>query len=280
MRKPRIKTGEGVARGLPLPTLGIATAAAVVVIGVPAALALTHSSTKGHAAGSSAPFSLKASPSSRSIAPGHGTTYRIAIHRRKGFGGAVKLRLSSGLPAGAHAKLSPSSTRGSGSTLSVTTTSSANGGRFPLHLLATNGKTRVSLTAVLTIVVTIPRTAPFAMGGDVGDLAPGVPGPVDLSITNPKPQTLVITGLSMSIQSLEAPRATAALPCGTADFSLQQFSGFYPIVVPGSSTRKLSQLDIPVSQWPAVVLLNRPVDQDGCSGASLTLAYTGAGSFL
>lgn len=280
MRKPRIKTGEGVARGLPAPTLGIATAAAVVVVGVPAALALNAFKTTGHAAQAPRPFTLTRSPSSRAIAPGHGTTYRIAIRRRKGFHGSVRLGLSGGLPTGASARFAPSHTRGSASTLSITTTSGVRDGRFRLHVVATSGRTRETLEAMLTIAVPVAPTAPFAIGGSVRDLAPGVPGRVDLSITDPKALPLLISSLSISLQRLEAPNATGSLPCTIADFSIQQFSGSYPLWVPGSSTRTLAQLGIPSSEWPQVVLLNRPSNQNGCSNASLTLGYTGDGYFV
>jgi hypothetical protein len=98
-------------------------------------------------------------------------------------------------------------------------------------------------------------------------------------LTNPSAQNLGITGLSVGIQQITAPSATAALPCTSGDFSIRQFSGSFPLVIPASRTRTLAQLGIPAAQWPQVTVLNRPVDQDGCKGASLTLTYTGRGLY-
>ena len=40
--------------------------------------------------------------------------------------------------------------------------------------------------------------------------------------------------------------------------------------------RSLAELGVPSSQWPEVGVIDRPTDQDGCQGASLSLNYSAA----
>src|SRR5216683_5092098 len=69
-------------------------------------------------------FSVAATPSSRTIPPGTGTSYSASVTPSNGFSGNVTFSVS-GLPSGATATFSPSSVTGSGSsTLSVNTSSS------------------------------------------------------------------------------------------------------------------------------------------------------------
>lgn len=115
----------------------------------------------------------------------------------------------------------------------------------------------------------------FSISGDVADpLEPGVPGPIDVTITNPGPSPLALSGLTVTISALTAPQASNALPCTLADFAVQQYSGPYPLLIPASSTRSLEALGLPVPDWPQVTLVDQPHNQDGCQRASLTLLYT------
>ena len=59
------------------------------------------------------------------------------------------------------------------------------------------------------------------------------------------------------------------------DSPIQQFAGAYPFKLAASRTRSLTDLGFPQSQWPQVGMVNRPVNQDGCKGATVTLKYTG-----
>lgn len=62
--------------------------------------------------------------------------------------------------------------------------------------------------------------------------------------------------------------------CTAADFALTQFSGAYPFYVPQGAS-SLSSLGFASGTWPKLTLINRPVNQDGCKGASINLSYTG-----
>src|SRR5207253_10935970 len=69
-------------------------------------------------------FSLSASPASRTVAQGGGTSFTATVTAGTGFSGIVSLSVN-GLPAGASASFNPASISTSGSsTLSVSTSSS------------------------------------------------------------------------------------------------------------------------------------------------------------
>ncbi len=117
----------------------------------------------------------------------------------------------------------------------------------------------------------------FAISGSVRDLQPGAPVPLDVAVANPNRATLLLTALNVRVKALRAAGATTARPCTLADFWVGQFSGTYPIAVPPAGTSTLASLSIASSLWPRVLMLDRAVNQDGCMGASLSLAYGGAG---
>jgi len=102
-------------------------------------------------------FSLAASPSSRTIVQGAGTTYTATVTASTGFSGTVSLSVS-GLPAGASASFSPASISTSGSSsLSVSTSATTPPGSYPLTVTATSG------TVVHTAGVTLVVSADFAV---------------------------------------------------------------------------------------------------------------------
>jgi hypothetical protein len=75
---------------------------------------------------------------------------------------------------------------------------------------------------------------------------------------------------------VEAPRATGALPCTAGDFTVVQFAGAYPLRVGPQATVHLSDLGVAAARGPQLRMLDRPVNQDGCQGATVTLSYSGA----
>ncbi len=95
-------------------------------------------------------FTLSASPSSRRIRRGRGTTYSISIARSGGFTGPVTLSLS-GAPSGVTGSFSPNPAAGSSSTLSISTSRSAARGTFTLTVGGVNGALSDSTTVSLQI---------------------------------------------------------------------------------------------------------------------------------
>lgn len=99
-------------------------------------------------------FSISATPSSRTIVQGTGTTCSVSVTALNGFNGSVALS-ASGLPSGATATFNPTTTNGSGSsTLTISTLSSTLAGSYPINITGTSGS--ISHTAGVTLVVTGP----------------------------------------------------------------------------------------------------------------------------
>jgi hypothetical protein len=118
---------------------------------------------------------------------------------------------------------------------------------------------------------------PFTIGGiSSRTLYPGgSTASIDLSLTNPNSVTIYITSLTVSLASITKPNANPTHPCSAADFSLTQYTGSFPITLP-PGTKTLSQLGHATSELPSITMLNRPVNQDGCKGATLTFTYAGS----
>jgi hypothetical protein len=96
-------------------------------------------------------FSLSATPSSQTVAPGSSASYTATVTPANGFTGTVGLTVT-GLPSGATATFSPPSITSSGSsTLNVTTTTSTPAGTYALAITGTSGP--LSRTVNVTLVV-------------------------------------------------------------------------------------------------------------------------------
>ncbi|MDA0166163.1 S8 family serine peptidase [Solirubrobacter ginsenosidimutans] len=100
-------------------------------------------------------FSLAATPSSRSAAPGATVGYIVSVGAKNGFAGSVALSLSGLTAAQASWTFTPASIVGSGtSQLTLTTVSALAPGTYPLTITGVSGALRH--TAAVTLVVTAP----------------------------------------------------------------------------------------------------------------------------
>ncbi|MHB1539275.1 MAG: hypothetical protein ACYCYN_12410, partial [Solirubrobacteraceae bacterium] len=119
------------------------------------------------------------------------------------------------------------------------------------------------------------RARTMRISGDVtAALYPGgAPRPIDLTLHDPYGYALVVERLSVSIRSVSAPRTSASLPCGAADFRTGEYTGRALTTRPGSHT--LEQDHVPVRLWPTIAMVDLASNQDGCGGAVLHLAYHG-----
>jgi|ERR1035437_5963447 hypothetical protein len=119
----------------------------------------------------------------------------------------------------------------------------------------------------------------FTIEGDAAEpISPGVMAPLDLAFTNPHDVPMLVTGLSVRVRGVSAPNAEHAHPCTLDDFTVDQVSSGIKITLAARATSTLSSLGLPRATWPAVGMLERSVDQDGCKGASLTLGYAASGT--
>jgi hypothetical protein len=120
---------------------------------------------------------------------------------------------------------------------------------------------------------------PFTIAGDAAEPnSPGVMVPLDLEFMNPHDAALSVTDLSVTVRDVSAPNADNLHPCTAGDFAVAQVSSSLAITVAGRATSTLTSLGVPRASWPQVAMIDRPVNQDGCKGASLALAYTASGT--
>jgi hypothetical protein len=181
------------------------------------------------------------------------------------------------LPPGLTATFGRRATRLLATALTVHTSAATAPGTYRLHLRAglrgTGDHLRRAWITVTLTVTAAQQDAVTIAGSPARRLMPGAVVPIDLLLTNAHASRLVVASMSARIQGLSAPNADAAHPCTTADFAVSQFSGSYGFALAPSSTRSLAELGIAPDQWPAVTMLDRPINQDGCRGATITLAY-------
>ena len=225
-------------------------------------------------------LSMSATPASVTMGPGSTAVYALQLTRTS-IAGEATLGVYGGLPAGATWSFSPNPTAGSSATLQVTTPSTTRDEAYTLYLVASGkdagGAIRYADASVQLVIST--HGTPFTIAGNLtGQLAPGTALPLQLSVSNPNKKALSVNNLSVTLHDVA--RTAFAVshnqPCSTSDYLVTQYVGPYPLQVPGSTTMTLAQLGVPASQWPQITFLDRPVNQDGCKGATLTLAYAGS----
>lgn len=120
--------------------------------------------------GSSADFSISASPAALSVAPGSSGSATVSTAVSGGFNNAVSLS-ASGAPAGVTVSFSPTSIAAPGSsTLTLAVASSTATGTYPITVTGSGGSSTHSTTVSLT--VTAPSASPLANGGfETGSLS-------------------------------------------------------------------------------------------------------------
>jgi PKD repeat protein len=153
-----------------------------------------------------ADFSLSATTTSGTVAPGASAAYTATVTPSSGFTGAVTFSIT-GLPLNATASFSPPSVVGSGSTaVTVSTSASTPAGTYPLTIRGTSGG--VTRTAAVTLVVT-----------QVGDFTISV-SPDSGTVQNGSNATYTVSIGALSGFSSTVALSTGALPkFVTASFS-------------------------------------------------------------
>lgn len=224
---------------------------------------------------------IQVNPSSRTVDRGDPASYSVSLTSTNGFSGTVTPTVS-GLPASTTAAFAPTSVAlGSGKTATVTltvaTSATTPDGKADLTIATAAGASQADAVVVQLIVQSSNKT--FSISGNLGSqLTPGSTLPLNLSISNPNNKSLALTSLSVSITGVtRTPAAVAAaLPCTAADYVVTNYAGSYPLTVPvGPSS--LESLHIDSALWPKIAMLDTSLNQDGCKGATLQLAYSGAG---
>lgn len=121
-------------------------------------------------------------------------------------------------------------------------------------------------------------SAPFAIDGDLGEsIRPGTQIALDLTISNPHDRVLIVTDLRVTVASVHAPNSSATLPCSVDDFVVAQVPTTFEATVDATASSTLGELGIPAAHWPLIGMPDSSSNQDGCKGATMTLAYTATG---
>jgi PKD repeat protein len=138
-------------------------------------------------------FSLSATPASRSIPPGGGTSYTATVTPGAGFSGTVSFSLS-GLPSGATASFNPGAVTSSGSTtLSVSTSGATPAGSYTLAIAGTSGSLTHTINVTLVVngdfsITVTPASLTVGRGASGSytvtiAAGPGFSGTVNLSVS-------------------------------------------------------------------------------------------------
>jgi len=165
-------------------------------------------------------FALAASPASRSIAAGTGTSYDLTVAPLSGFTADVTLSLT-GLPANVGtAALTPTTIHGSGtSTLSLSTATTAPAGSY--QLIVTGTSSAITHTAAVTLTV-LPRD--FTLGAS----------PASVTVTRTQTATYTISASAVNGFTGQVALKLTGQPTGTTT----TWTG-NPITVPGTATVKV-----------------------------------------
>jgi hypothetical protein len=269
---------------------GLAAAAyGLVVITAPSSRH-TPAPATAHAPGATARLALRVIVSHHSVTLGGTVTYRVQIVRSchpvrlcgrltRYHAARVWLRLVKLVPTGLTARFTRPVTRAHTTALVLGATTTARPGRYRLRLQARTpmqpGRGDTASTVVTLTVNARPGLGVGIAGSPAGVLVPGSVAGIELALTNRHRTWIVVRSVSVSVKQIRAPRADAAHPCTPADFAVSQLSGSYRLALAPSSTRTLQQFGIDPARWPTVSMLDRPLNQDGCEGASVLLAYAG-----
>ncbi|HEY5143264.1 MAG TPA: hypothetical protein VII98_07165 [Solirubrobacteraceae bacterium] len=215
------------------------------------------------------------------------------------------VRLTLRVPRGITATFGPKVTATRRATLTLRVATGSRPGRYRLRVVATRVRGRHSharvrrafRTLVLTVrpgatggsgstpVAVPPTTTPgpssapapdtrrLLIGGNLSAaLTPGAVQPLDAKLGNPFDEPLDVTSIELTAVRINAPAATPALPCDSSDFALQPLTG-PPVRVGAGVVASLADLGVPRERWPAITMLDRPANQNGCKGAVVTFSY-------
>lgn len=112
--------------------------------------------------------------------------------------------------------------------------------------------------------------ATFGIKGSVTGLYPGRTMPVDLELSNPHNQEIIVQSVTITVGT-----DTSSEQCdGPENLTVtRDLQG--PVRVPARSTKKLSDLSVPQSSWPQLTMPNLDENQDACKNTQFALTYTG-----
>jgi hypothetical protein len=166
-------------------------------------------------------FTISASPSSRTVTQGNGTSYTVTIGALNGFTGTVGFS-TTGLPSGAGATFSPTTVTTSGnSTMNVTTSTTTPTGTYTITITGTSGSLHHS--ASVRLVVNSVNPPDFSISASPSSQTVGHPGSTSYTVT-----VTALNGFTGTVSF-----SVSGLPSNTT-------AKFNPTSVTGSGTSKLT----------------------------------------
>ncbi|QNI30602.1 DUF1929 domain-containing protein [Alloacidobacterium dinghuense] len=225
-------------------------------------------------------FLLAATPTSRTILKGDGTTYSVSVTASSGFTGNVSFTVT-GLPSGATASFSPASFSGSGSsTLTVNTSSSTPTGIHTLTITASSGpmaySTQVKLVANAFSLPATPTSRVVSRGNSTTfsvSVTPsvGFAGNVSFSVTGlPSGVTASFspTSVAGSGSSTLTVNTSSSTPTGTYYFWINAANGS----LTNATEIKLIVVDFSMSVSPS----SRTVARNSSGAYSVSVSALGS----
>jgi hypothetical protein len=212
-------------------------------------------------------FTLTGRPTIEHVTENDTAVYSVAISRAGGFTGPVAVS-ASGLPKGATAAFGYPGGPDSPA-MTVTTSASAQPGRYPLTVTGVGAPGSRSTTVILSV----EEKKPFNLEHPpVTGLFPGHTRRLNIALSNPHNFDILVRQVFVALDPYSSKPG-----CGVkANFGTVQMPDPYALVLPANSTRTLSQLGVPEGQRPGVTMFNLPTDQNACKGAEITLLFSGA----
>jgi len=191
-------------------------------------------------------FSLSATPASRSVLPGAGTTYTATVAPITGFTGTVSFDVA-GLPAGASAAFTPASVSSAGATtLAVSTSAATPVGTHPLTITGTSGPITRSTTVTLSVAGSFslsvsPPSRTVPRNGNTTYAVTLVPG---TGFTGPV--TFSISALPQNVTARFSPTSvtTSGTTTLTLDTKKNVARGTYALTVSGTSNGQVRSVPI------------------------------------
>lgn len=151
-------------------------------------------------------------------------------------------------------------------------------GSYTVHVRASdalgNGTSAAEQASASFQIETQPPAAKkaFAIAGSLAEaLAPGVSRPLALTISNPNPVAIYVTGLTVTVR----PGSSKAGCDGPSNLSVTQSNASSTNALPVPAGGQVTLPSGPVSA-PQVLMLDLPTNQDACKDASFSFAYGGS----
>ena len=104
-------------------------------------------------------------------------------------------------------------------------------------------------------------------------LEPGVSVPLNISFRNLLSSKVTMKNIGVKITSIVAPYATAGEGCTAADFVVVQADADFSVNLSAYQLTALAETGKSQSLWPTVTMINSALNQDGCKGATVKMAY-------